>query len=235
MAEETIYCPSCNRKVRVPEEMLGQPVQCPLCQLIFVAPVRGPAHAASQPPPLVQPVPQPPPLVQPAPVAPSPMPAPIEPVAYAEEAEGDAVFQLVRGPAVALLILAVLGWISNVFLAVKLKNGGPESLHELITETRSTMEQIYPPGPARDQAQQMLNEEFIYNFQLTLSVVMLVLCTGAMIGAMQMLRLRSYWMAVLGSLFIMGNLTNCCCLAGIPIGIWSLSILLRPEVRRAFE
>jgi hypothetical protein len=226
MAEETIYCPSCNRKVRVPEEMLGQPVQCPLCHFLFVAPTRGPAPAGAPPaePPLVQPAPVPP--LVPSPLSQAPMPI---------EAERDVVTQLLRGPGMALLLLSILGWIANVAMVIKTKEGGPEGLREAVAQTRNMMDQIYPPGPERDRAQQMLTEEFVYNLQMTLSLVFLIVCTCSMIGAMQMLRQRGYWMAVLGSLLIMTNLSNCCCLAGIPVGIWSLSVLMRPEVRRAFE
>jgi hypothetical protein len=41
MPDHTIFCPSCNRKLRVPEQEMGQLVQCPLCRAIFTAPPRG--------------------------------------------------------------------------------------------------------------------------------------------------------------------------------------------------
>ena len=49
-----------------------------------------------------------------------------------------------------------------------------------------------------------------------------------------MLKLRSYWMAVAGSFTVMPGGFGCC-LAGMPVGIWSLCVLSNPEVRAAFD
>jgi Zn-finger nucleic acid-binding protein len=35
---EVIFCPACNHKLRVPEDLMGRPVQCPQCKGVFVAP-----------------------------------------------------------------------------------------------------------------------------------------------------------------------------------------------------
>lgn len=45
---EVINCPECERKLRVPENMLGKKVKCPSCQTIFVA---GSAGAEEKPAP----------------------------------------------------------------------------------------------------------------------------------------------------------------------------------------
>lgn len=47
MAAEVISCPDCSRKLRVPENLLGQMVKCPGCGVTFTAPVNG----ASEPSP----------------------------------------------------------------------------------------------------------------------------------------------------------------------------------------
>jgi hypothetical protein len=49
-----------------------------------------------------------------------------------------------------------------------------------------------------------------------------------------MLRLRSYWFSVAGSISIMVG-AGFCCMSGIPIGIWSLVILFKPEVSSSFD
>ncbi len=36
---ETIPCPECGRALRLPEELIGQEVRCPICQATFVAEV----------------------------------------------------------------------------------------------------------------------------------------------------------------------------------------------------
>jgi predicted Zn finger-like uncharacterized protein len=46
---ETIHCPECSRKLRVPDHLLGKKVKCPSCSAIFTA------EAPEQPPEPVQP------------------------------------------------------------------------------------------------------------------------------------------------------------------------------------
>jgi hypothetical protein len=40
---ETISCPQCQRKLRLPATVEGQTVQCPACQATFIASLAGPA------------------------------------------------------------------------------------------------------------------------------------------------------------------------------------------------
>ncbi len=48
---EVLACPSCTRKLQVPDTLLGQEVQCPSCDATFVARPFGGAPAAMPPPP----------------------------------------------------------------------------------------------------------------------------------------------------------------------------------------
>jgi hypothetical protein len=48
---EIISCPSCQRKLQVPESLLGQDVQCPTCGATFAASTAGGAPARSSPEP----------------------------------------------------------------------------------------------------------------------------------------------------------------------------------------
>jgi predicted Zn finger-like uncharacterized protein len=52
----TIGCPSCRRQLRVPEDLLGQPVKCPSCEATFTASEDG----AARPPPAEEKVAPPP-------------------------------------------------------------------------------------------------------------------------------------------------------------------------------
>jgi hypothetical protein len=47
---EVLTCPSCQRKLQVPETLIGQDVQCPTCGATFLAEVGG-AGPPSRPPP----------------------------------------------------------------------------------------------------------------------------------------------------------------------------------------
>ena len=54
---EIIHCPQCERKLRVPEELLGRTVKCPTCGVTFTAPTVAapevlPAEEVPEPAPL---------------------------------------------------------------------------------------------------------------------------------------------------------------------------------------
>jgi len=242
MAEETLYCPSCNQKVRVPEELLGQPVQCPLCRLVFTAPVRGGPPAA---PPLVAPAPAPPPGQAPygqqgpapappgqAPYQPYGQPAPYQPYGQPPmpPAGPSAAAAAVRGPGIALIVVGVAGLIINTFGVVLtgwfLYRGGDDMLDSLDRGgsppfLRELMKQNFSPEGLRQSL--IMHAIFL--------IVSVVICHGAT----QMMRLHSFGLAVAASILAMVNISNCCCVVGLPIGIWALVVLFQPGVRSSFE
>jgi hypothetical protein len=64
----------------------------------------------------------------------------------------------------------------------------------------------------------------------------LALIFGAIIvfGAIKMRQLQSYGLAMTASILAMLP-CSCCCIIGLPIGIWSLVTLMKPEVKAAFR
>jgi hypothetical protein len=55
-------------------------------------------------------------------------------------------------------------------------------------------------------------------------------------GGLQMTKFRMYGLAIAASIIAMiPCFSCCCCLIGLPVGIWSLVVLSRPEVRAAFR
>jgi hypothetical protein len=62
---EVINCPSCQRKLQVPEALIGQDVQCPTCGATFTASAASAGPAAPPPPVLIETPPQ----EQPSPAA----------------------------------------------------------------------------------------------------------------------------------------------------------------------
>ncbi|GAA4206850.1 hypothetical protein [Actinocatenispora rupis] len=68
-------------------------------------------------------------------------------------------------------------------------------------------------------------------YMMVLSPVLSVfLAPATIIGGVQMLRRRTRNLAVLGAIFAVVPFTGCCFLAGIPVGIWALLTLRRPDV-----
>jgi len=49
-----------------------------------------------------------------------------------------------------------------------------------------------------------------------------------------MKELRNWTLAMVASILAMVPCIGACCLIGIPIGIWSLVVLMKPEVKAAF-
>jgi hypothetical protein len=59
---------------------------------------------------------------------------------------------------------------------------------------------------------------------------------GVMIyGALQMRSLKSFGLAMASAILIMLPCSGCCCLLGLPVGIWALVTLNKPEVKSAFS
>ncbi len=50
----------------------------------------------------------------------------------------------------------------------------------------------------------------------------------------QMRNLKSYGVAVAGSIVMMLPCGSCCCIITMPIGIWALVTLMKPEIKNAF-
>lgn len=50
----------------------------------------------------------------------------------------------------------------------------------------------------------------------------------------QMRNLKSYGVAVAGSIVMMLPCGSCCCFITMPIGIWALVTLMKPEIKNAF-
>jgi hypothetical protein len=53
-------------------------------------------------------------------------------------------------------------------------------------------------------------------------------------GAIKLLKLRNYGVATASSIVAMLP-CQCCCLFGLPFGIWALMVLNKPEVKSQFS
>lgn len=54
-------------------------------------------------------------------------------------------------------------------------------------------------------------------------------------GALKMQRLEDWGLAVTAAVLTLLPCAGCCCLIGLPIGVWSLLVLNKPEVKSAFR
>ena len=125
--------------------------------------------------------------------------------------------QQVAGPAIGLLVTAGLGLVANLVGLIWYVMGQP--LGRL-------------PAELGDEVLQKLMELStvlgVFGSLLGLAISLLV---GY--GALQMLKLRSYGWSLAASVLALIPCTSPCCFLGLPIGIWALVVLSRPEVKAA--
>jgi hypothetical protein len=176
----------------------------------------------------------------PAPQPPAPHSEPIPVATLAQPIRDSAGFgralQTVRAPALALLVAGAISLSSNLFMAAFAYVD--EFVTPLTTQTqeRRAREALLNAGagPAMPRPPGELSD------QTSIALAIVTFLSFALAGAMatwagyEMLRLRSYWLSVAGSVAIMPGACMCC-FAGFPVGIWSLSVLLRPEVSASFR
>jgi hypothetical protein len=213
MADDLIHCPSCNHALRLPAELYGQPVECPQCHTRFTAPV---PQAA------------PPPTVLPA--GPSYGPDYAPPYADDPEAVAWRARSSLKVPAFVLLVLAGLGVLIGIFQVARAE----ENVQQFQQELQQMAQDPNAPPQLRDFLQKLsasLNPERMR----TSGVVFLGQHLLTFFGAVQMLRLRTYWLAVLGCVVALNPINCPCCMLEAPFGLWGLIVLLNAGVRAAFR
>jgi hypothetical protein len=154
--------------------------------------------------------------------APPPLTAPV-----AGAGDGrDAALQLVKGPAIGLKVTAILNIVLAAWSLVRMAifplkmqqfNSELQQLNNPQLEQlfQRWMHMAYGPLGAVDSL-----------FGLALSVLILI-------GAARMQSLRSYEFAFAAAILAMLP-CQCCCLFGLPFGIWALVVLNKPEVKSQF-
>jgi hypothetical protein len=195
--------------LKVPENLLGKTVRCPSCKTTFVAQAREEDAIA---------------MIDDEPRGPAPGPG----VSGAQTAPrrraqaSNAAASAVKGPAISLLVTGVLailcGFLGGVyFLAL------PSALQQMNPQLQQMNPQLGAPPPA----------SVFVGYAIGSIVGGLIWGSLVIAGAICMLRLRLYAMGMTGAIVGMVPCSSCCVL-GLPMGIWALVVLNRPEVKDAF-
>ena len=118
----------------------------------------------------------------------------------------------VKGPAIAMMIAGILGLLFSIlsFFAPAMLASMAENLEGV------SVEQI------QASASPLLNGLFV--------VVNIVI----ILGALKLKNLESKGLAMTAAILSMINIGNCCCVIGLPIGIWALVAMNKPAVKTAF-
>jgi hypothetical protein len=220
MAEVFLNCPQCQRQLRVTQELIGKPVKCPACGFMFSV---APDSSGSQPLPVL-PVSVDRGTAEQGPGRGTQLETgPHGPPWELEHAEFQRARALILPPAIALLVATVIGFLGDIYITVVLK-----------TNPAEVEKQFKAMNMNMAQGQQMSTAD-ILRVTLVLHEVCAVISLMVILATTQMLRLRMYPLAILGCFLAMIDCGSYCCLIDLPLAVWCLVVLLRPEVRDAFH
>jgi hypothetical protein len=213
--------------LRVPDTLLGKNVKCPKCQSTFTAaadaPVEPDENIVSTPAPAARRRPAPPPE-EPEDEGPPPE--------EYDEDEGRprrrkrgrrsaAAESAVMGPAIAMMVIAGLDVaIGLVDIILRIAGVG------LYAATRAGK-----AGPGAPQQPDVFANAAL---GIPSDIVGICLAVLILVGALKMKNLSNYGLAMTACIVSILPCHSCCCL-GIPIGIWGLVMLNKPEVKQSFS
>jgi hypothetical protein len=136
-------------------------------------------------------------------------------IAPASPAPSAAAAALVNGPAIGLIVVAVLGALLQIVSIIKnLVVGSAISGNVQLPAFVKMLS-----GPVG----------------VVLGIIGILVSVVILLGAMKMKKLESYGLAMAASIIAMIPCFSPCCLLGLPIGIWAVVVLSKPEVKSAFH
>jgi len=148
-----------------------------------------------------------------SPLSPLPPLSPLSPPAATFAAAADQV----RGPAIFMMVLASLDLRCSItglfFIAANF------ALPDLFNLPRQNVE---------------LQRQFTLFLSVPAQALSLALSVVCVIGAAQMLRLRSYGWSLAAAILMILSCGGCCCFLNLAAGIWALVVLSKHEVKAAF-
>jgi GYF domain 2 len=139
------------------------------------------------------------------------------PVMTAAPVTGTGAASLVNGPAIGLMVAAVLGMVLQAISLI-----------------------AHFAGLSMMHGQQMANQPawvamLSGTVGVAISLLDILLGVLILVGALKMKKLESYGLAMTASIVAMIPCLSPCCFIGLPIGIWALVVLAKPEVKSAFH
>lgn len=229
-----VNCPSCQRKLKVPDELLGKKVKCPGCSTTFTA------EEFEETPAVEEEAPRRPrrPLreeedfdEEPPRKARRRAEEPREEEEYEDEEFEDRprrrgrnrgrARDAVSAPATCLMVTGIIGIVLATLGAV---------INALSVAGRAVIPNQGGPG-----AQPQWANVFGGGIGLVFNFIAIGIGVLIVMGALRMKNLRSYGMAMSASIVAMIPCISPCCLLGLPFGIWALVVLMKPEVKNAFS
>jgi hypothetical protein len=129
----------------------------------------------------------------------------------------------VKGPATALLVTAVVGIILQV-------------LGLIYSLVAGNAQPQLPPGADPQQVQLMQNiAVFSGTVGMVLGVISIVIGVVIILGALKMMKLERYGLAMTSAVLALIPCISPCCLLGLPFGIWAIIALNDATVKASFR
>ena len=125
---------------------------------------------------------------------------------------------VVMAPAIALIVVATLGLGFSLF-----------NIFAALTWDAPPIDPNAPPFVQQMEANQV--GPVAAAIQSCFAFLNIVI----MLGAIQMLRFKMWGVSLTVSILAMLNFGTCCCILGLPVGIWSIVVLSQPHVKKAFD
>jgi len=126
----------------------------------------------------------------------------------------------VKAPAIALIIVAALNALTGITLIFGRGMTMAIARSWMSAADYADLERRVPPP---NLVVEMLQ-----------CMVLLAICALIAFGGFGMLKLRYYGLAITASVLAMVPCCDLCCPIGIPVGIWALVVLAKPDVKQAF-
>ena len=144
------------------------------------------------------------------------------PLISSEVNDRQAALQRVKGPAIGLKVTAIIG-LTMVALG-------------FVVNIATLMGyQIIPQQPITDPQMQKVFSGLGGGLGIVQDAVGAVIGVIVLIGAGKMRKLESYQFSMTAAIVAMIPCISPCCFLGLPLGIWALTVLNRPEVKSHFS
>ena len=140
----------------------------------------------------------------------------------------------VRGPAIGLLICAILGLLFSGYLLFAVNMPQFDARYN-----QSVKAQANDPNKSekeKKEFQQMMEDvrEPMKKSILVVSTISVIANLLILLSSILMLSLKAHGLSYFASILAMIPFTNCFCVLGLPFGIWALLTLGKPEVKAGY-
>lgn len=132
------------------------------------------------------------------------------------------VENLVRWPGVWLLIVGVADLVSTVFSMI-----GGEAIVPAIIEAVQKENPDFDPDVLGGMGWYSPSHLLLIGFGLAITLLVIV-------GGLRMMSMKGWWLGLTAAILAMIPCFGPCCGIGLPIGLWALFVLMKPDVKQAF-